>query len=149
MVRENLRQSVTIALKENIRVADKELNKLLQDETGHPITYNHYYTDNIQKARHDRAKRLLKDSMQNAIREDWDGRFHFNNSTEEINRLVTALQDRVVVDMGERACSEAQTDLDAYYKVRIHWRILTLSESKLILLGCYENFRRQCLSPSR
>ncbi|KAL2859983.1 uncharacterized protein BJX67DRAFT_375912 [Aspergillus lucknowensis] len=86
-------------------------------ETRHPITYNHYYTDNIQKARLDRSKKDLTISMDDASREDWNGEFHVSNSQFEISRLLTALQDRVVVDMTERACMDARTDLAAYYKV--------------------------------
>ncbi|KAJ5558985.1 dynamin GTPase [Penicillium sp. DV-2018c] len=34
-----------------------------------------------------------------------------------MEKLVTSIQQRVVVDMTEQACSEAQNDLNAYYKV--------------------------------
>ncbi|KAL4791635.1 Dynamin family protein [Aspergillus venezuelensis] len=89
----------------------------LDNKACHPITYNHYYTDNVQKARLDRSKKDLKVSMDNAIREDWNGRFHVSNSQVEISRLLSALQDRVIVNMTERACRDARTDLAAYYKV--------------------------------
>ncbi|KAA8641672.1 putative dynamin GTPase [Aspergillus tanneri] len=70
------------------------------------------------KARNDRSKKDLGTSLDNAINEDWKGRFHVSNSSYEISRLATSLQNhRVIVDMEERACSEAQTDLGAYYKV--------------------------------
>ncbi|KAA8651295.1 uncharacterized protein ATNIH1004_000176 [Aspergillus tanneri] len=118
-VRQNLMQSVTTTLDNNIREANKEFEKLWQDEILHPITYNHYYTDNIQKARHDRAKKYLKDSIKEAIDEDWNGEFHISDSPAEIHRLVTSLQDRVIVDMTEQACLDARTDLAAYYKVAI------------------------------
>jgi hypothetical protein len=45
------RQSLTEGIKVNLNISAKEafeeLDKLLQDEIRHPITYNHYYTDNI------------------------------------------------------------------------------------------------------
>ena len=55
--------------------------------------------------------------MYNAIQTDWNDKFHVSNSSDEIGKLVTSLQERVVVDMTEQACSEAQNDLTAYYKV--------------------------------
>lgn len=33
-----------------------ELRKLIDDEQGGPMTYNHYYTDNVQKSRLDAQK---------------------------------------------------------------------------------------------
>lgn len=36
-----------------------------------------------------------------------------------MNRMILALQKRVEVNMVDRACSEALTDLSAYYKVGI------------------------------
>lgn len=116
-VRESLTQVVNAALDINICEAHAELNRLLQDEARHPITYNHYYKDNIQKARLDRSKRHLKASMDRAINEDWNRTFHFSNSPNEINRLLSSLQDRVIVDMVEQACADARSDLAAYYKV--------------------------------
>ncbi|KAI9040408.1 putative dynamin GTPase [Aspergillus affinis] len=117
-VRENVLQYITVSMENNAKAACSELAKLLEDEAGSLITYNHYYTDNIQKARNDRSRQDLSTSLRNTIDDDWNGRFHVSNSTDEIKRLVTSLQNHgVIVNMEERACSEAQTDLDAYYKV--------------------------------
>lgn len=52
-VRQSLRRIIMNTLNENVQKAYQELIRLLHDERGHPITYNHYYTDNIQKARQD------------------------------------------------------------------------------------------------
>ncbi|KAF9892695.1 hypothetical protein FE257_001097 [Aspergillus nanangensis] len=116
--RENVFRHIIAKLDENSQCAFNELKKLVDDEAGCPITYNHYYTDNVQKARNDRLRQDLGTSLNNAINDDWNGRFHVNNSSDEISRLVTSLQNHgIIVDMDERACSEAQIDLDAYYKV--------------------------------
>ncbi|KAJ5111785.1 dynamin GTPase [Penicillium alfredii] len=116
-VRQNVQNCVEKSVQGNIKHAIDELNMLLEDEARQPITYNHYYTDNIQKARGDQSKNQIQDSMYNAIRTDWNGKFHVSNSSDEIEKLVTSLQQRVVVDMTMQACSEAQNDLTAYYKV--------------------------------
>lgn len=116
--RENICRHIVTILDENAKRAFNELSKLLDDEAGCPITYNHYYTDNVQKARNNRSKQDLGTSLNNTINEDFNGRFHVSNSSDEISRLVASLQNHgVIVDMEERACYEAQIDLDAYYKV--------------------------------
>lgn len=116
--RDNICRHITSTLDGNAKFAFDELNKLLEDEAGCPITYNHYYTDNVQKARNNRSKQDLGTSLSNTIKDDWNGRFHVSNSSDDINRLVASLQSHgVIVDMEERACYEAQIDLDAYYKV--------------------------------
>jgi hypothetical protein len=130
-VRQNLRRIITNTLNENVQKAHQELARLLHDEQGHPITYNHYYTDNIQRARQDDARASIKRSVDNAMRKEWGGTFHFSNSPEEMNRMVVALQERVDVNMVDRACSEAQTDLNAYYKVRLHRNKLPISSNTM------------------
>ncbi|GLI82220.1 hypothetical protein PoHVEF18_010645 [Penicillium ochrochloron] len=116
-VRQNVHHCVEKSVQDNIQHAINELNMLLEDEARQPITYNHYYTDNIQKARSDQSKRQIQDSIHNAIQMEWNGKFHVSNSADEIEKLVMSLQQRVVVDMSQQACCEAQNDLTAYYKV--------------------------------
>ncbi|EED11765.1 dynamin GTPase, putative [Talaromyces stipitatus ATCC 10500] len=116
-VRQSLMKTIKVTLDTNARDAYEELDKLLQDEACHPITYNHYYTDNIQKARLDRSKRALEVTMGDAIREDRHDKPRVSNSQVEIDRLLSSLQERVIVDMTELACVEAKSDLAAYYKV--------------------------------
>ncbi|XBQ87869.1 hypothetical protein V6000_003509 [Aspergillus fumigatus] len=116
--RQTISSIITEKLGDNAKGALHELSKLLADEAGYPITYNHYYTDNVQRARNNRWRQDLRTSLNNAITQDWNSRFHVNNSPDEISRLVTSLQNHhIIVDMEERACYEAEMDLDAYYKV--------------------------------
>lgn len=123
-VRDGLRRSIMDSLNDNVRQAHEELGRLLEDERGHPITYNHYYTDNIQHARHDDVKDCIQKTADNAMLRNWDGKFHFTNSSDEFKKMVAALQQNIELDMVDRACSEALTDLNAYYKVS-HQNILT------------------------
>ncbi|KAL3466423.1 P-loop containing nucleoside triphosphate hydrolase protein [Aspergillus heterothallicus] len=60
-VRQSVSKMVKAGLDLHIQHAYEELGKLLEDETRQPITYNHCYTDNIQKARLDRSKEQLTD----------------------------------------------------------------------------------------
>jgi hypothetical protein len=113
-VRQSLTEVIETTLETNAHEAHQELDKLHLDDARHPFTYNHYYTDNIQTARLDRSKRDLKVSMDDAIREDWNGKFHVSNSQLEISKLLSALQGRVIIDMTEQACMDARADLAAY-----------------------------------
>jgi hypothetical protein len=45
--REAISCIITAKLDENTEYAFDELRKLLDDEAGCPIIYNHYYTDNV------------------------------------------------------------------------------------------------------
>jgi len=118
-VHDKLRTRIMATFYENIREANLELAKLVQDEKAHLITYNHYYTDNIQKARYDDAKEGIRTSVKEATESDWGGNVHFSNYPSEMERMIVALQNRVQVNMVDRACSEALTDLHAYYKVSL------------------------------
>jgi len=95
----------------------EELNKLVADEQRHPLTYNHYYTDNVQKSRQDAQKRALRRALNLVTEEDWNGKLHISNNRLDIDRFVSALEARITVDMDKQACSEALNELNAYYKV--------------------------------
>ncbi|SPJ90330.1 related to dynamin GTPase [Fusarium torulosum] len=95
----------------------KELGKLIQDEKRSPLTYNHYYTDNVQRARLTSQRTAMKDIVSNVTKQDWHGKLHIPNCAAEIEKFVSALQARIIVNMDDQACSEALTELNAYYKV--------------------------------
>ncbi|KAK0932876.1 hypothetical protein LTR29_015546 [Friedmanniomyces endolithicus] len=94
-----------------------ELEVLIEDERHQPITYNHYYTDNVQKARQSDSQDLIKTIMRNAAEDDYGGALHVSNNSIDMQRLIKARQMRVIVDMDEQACAEARAGLNAYYKV--------------------------------
>lgn len=125
--------------------AEAELEKLHQDEKQQPITYNHYYTDNVQKARLDSTRELIKKAMSEAKDHDWNGKFHVSNNQVDAEKLLASLQNRVIVNMDKSACAEAVAGLEAYYKVLIEpQRTCAL----LIKIGCDKNVRRQRLQTS-
>ncbi|EXK25030.1 hypothetical protein FOMG_16408 [Fusarium oxysporum f. sp. melonis 26406] len=97
--------------------ASNEFEKLIQDEKRSPLTYNHYYTDNVQKARLNLQKMAVKDVVAEVMQRDWHGKLHIPNCSVEIEKFVSALQARITVNMDEQACNEAVTELNAYYKV--------------------------------
>ncbi|KAL5401303.1 hypothetical protein PMIN03_011629 [Paraphaeosphaeria minitans] len=116
-VRSSVRARIRQSLDTNLEKARSELQNILQDEAAHPIIYNHYYTDNIQNARADAAKKHLQASMDYAVANEWNGKLHVSNTQVDLKRLCSSLKSRVVVDMTEQACEESLEALNAYYKV--------------------------------
>ncbi|KAL7808701.1 P-loop containing nucleoside triphosphate hydrolase protein [Trichoderma gracile] len=92
----------------------EELGKLVDDERRGPLTYNHYYTDNVQKARLDEQRKVAQDAV--LAEKDYYGKILLDSS-QKVKDFVEKLGPKIVVDMDQQACNEAITQLDAYYKV--------------------------------
>lgn len=116
-VRQEIRDITDASLRKNFKAATEELKKLLEDEQRQPITYNHYYIDNIQNVRQDATRKLIQEAVEGTAN-DWNGKFHISNTTLDANKLLASLQKRVIVNMDEQACAEALAGLNAYYKVK-------------------------------
>lgn len=94
--------------------AEAELKQLCDDDQEQPITYNHYYTDNVQNSRLSSTRELIKRITEDSAGVDDDGD---KNSTVDVDKILASLRSRVTVDMDEQACDEAEAGLSAYYKV--------------------------------
>lgn len=116
-VREEILESASAKLQDNLQKAMDELDRLCRDERFQPITYNHYYTDNVQKDRQESLKKMVKQAMSDSAAEDWNGKLHVSNNQFDAAKLLSSLQSRINVDMDAQACSEALSGLCAYYKV--------------------------------
>jgi len=81
-----------LSLQDNKQAAEGELSRLCKDEKRQPITYNHYYSDNVQKARQDSTQKLIKETMNEASAEDWNGKLHISNNSVDAEKLVASLQ---------------------------------------------------------
>jgi DNA-directed RNA polymerase specialized sigma54-like protein len=105
-----------VKLEESKALADEELAKLVGEEKEQPITYNHYFTDNVQKARRKEVRDIMEKTMEkvNATQASFGAS---SLVTMTPDSLIASLHGNIVVDMDERACSEAMVDLEAYYKV--------------------------------
>lgn len=98
------------------RDLDGKMAELLDPHyRGHPITYNHYLTDNVQKAQSERRQRNYKVAL----------KAFFETDNLEVTKLchinplelTTFLEQRIEVDM-ECYASELTVDyMQAYYKV--------------------------------
>jgi hypothetical protein len=116
-VRDQISESASATLQENVQMAIKELENLCSDERLQPITYNHYYTDNVQNDRQESLKKMLRKAMNDSATQDWNGKLHVSNNNFDANKLLSSLQSRINVDMDAQACAEALSGLYAYYKV--------------------------------
>lgn len=118
---EAVQSEVEGILRERLENAKKlaldELEQLVDDERKSPLTYNHYYTDNVQQDRLNAQRAAIKDAIHLVTDQDWARKSHISNRPKDIERFVHSLQDRITVDMDEQACNEAMAQLNAYYKV--------------------------------
>lgn len=117
-VRFEVSEIVFASLAANLVEGKQELARLHDDEGQQPITYNHYYTDNIQRSRQDALKTAIEKAMKETTEFEWNGKLHINNNTVDGEKLLASLQRRINVDMDVQACEEALAGLNAYYKVR-------------------------------
>ncbi|TKA79240.1 hypothetical protein B0A55_06271 [Friedmanniomyces simplex] len=116
-VRNSLLNRIERVLLDSRETARLELDRLFEDKNGSPITYNHYYTDNVQNARHATTRGLIKKALEETSTVDYNHKMHISNTAVDAEKLLGALQRRVLVDMEDQACSEARQGLLAYYKV--------------------------------
>lgn len=137
---------IHIYLEESRSRADEELERLWDDNSHQPITYNHYYTDNIQNARANATRYRIKQAMHNASVGVYNGKLHISNTVADAEKLLHALQRQVSVDMEEQACSEVLAGFSAYYKVSASDFLLC---RLLSMAGGQEDIRRQHLYPGR
>jgi hypothetical protein len=113
-----LRHVINPAMEPIKESLEKDAKKVLEPhQRGHPITYNHYLTDNIQKAR--------QNDWYNAMAEKAHGYFGTTDESPvacpqsvDVRSLLQTLRSVAAeVDMDRHACSEAITCMQAYYKV--------------------------------
>lgn len=119
-------ERISNLLNDSKQSADKELEKLCNDESQQPITYNHYYTNNIENARRDTTRNWVKKAMQDASIGVYNRKLHIRNTAADAEKLMNALQRQVSVDMDDQACAEVLAGFSAYYKVSVHNRLRCL-----------------------
>jgi hypothetical protein len=99
-----------------------KLTELLDPHyNSHPITYNHYLTDNVQKAQSERRQRAFEAILKKAFGEE---QFQAGRQYSLVPQtLLNMFEKRTEVDMELYASDLAIDYMQAYYKVR---RLLTV-----------------------
>ncbi|KAK8054613.1 P-loop containing nucleoside triphosphate hydrolase protein [Apiospora phragmitis] len=85
--------------------------------SGHPITYNHYLTENVQKAQAARRRRDLEDQLKPLFRDDLQ--IGSTSRSFSLEYLLDTLSSRLEPDMDIVSCSMAIDMMEAYYKVAL------------------------------
>lgn len=85
-------------------------------DTGHPITYNHYLTDNVQKAQSRRRAQEIKKALERVLGGDYSAN-GIVNIPVNVNTLINALVSKTEADMNNYASSTATDFMEAFYKV--------------------------------
>ena len=100
------------------KIDDMISNILRPHQVGHPITYNHYLTENIQKFREERRKKSLIGKIDAFFGTDHSkGKTLCEGRPFDVKALVQSLASDTVADMDRLACSEAIDCMRAFYKV--------------------------------
>ena len=100
----------------SLRMKTDEL--LNPQKLGHPITYNHYFTETVQKTRNDHTHRSVTEKLKRFFggyypsQENLEQRYTFKMET-----LIHALGTETEANMERFACTEAISCMQAYYKV--------------------------------
>ena len=109
-------------------------------QEGHPITYNHYFTQTIQKARQEHAKKDQARRLNAFFKIRPESGPSYVNSHHGFNtgELLDASNQPTEADMDRFACSEAIYCMEAYYKVRaVINRVANCIDSIISRDSCY------------
>lgn len=94
----------------------KTTELLTPHQKSHPITYNHYFTETLQKVRNERSRNEYSQILGDVFSiNSFESPIQIRNF--HINRLIDTLVQRTEPDMNRFACSEALDCMEAYYKV--------------------------------
>ncbi|KAI2463516.1 putative dynamin GTPase [Annulohypoxylon bovei var. microspora] len=105
-------------LKETQKLAYEELEKLIDDESGPPATYNHIYAYRIQKFNGGCTKEILKPLISDAVETGWGAsKFLTPNKTELIEKAVGEIQGKVAADKADQVFRDVKVALDSYYAI--------------------------------
>lgn len=107
------------ALNQMLGILSAKTAELLKPhQKSHPITYNHYFTETLQKVRSERSKNEFSRVVKNFFGvSSLEPNFYANQHHKDLGQLVTALVQSTDPDMNRFACSEALDCMKAYYKV--------------------------------
>lgn len=99
---------------ERLEKASSELKSLLKDMSRHAITYNHYYAENIQRARQARSEERYITAINSVANWDTDVKGAITLDPAELLRALTSPNQ---ANMDDFACEEVLDGMFAFYKV--------------------------------
>jgi hypothetical protein len=105
--------TVDVALQDALTASLEELNKLLEDKTRHPMTYNHYFTTTVQKSRQHNYRTLTASAKRVCTPRAVADKVSASVKPEELQNQPGSIQQ----NMRTLSAEEALKNLHAYYKV--------------------------------
>ncbi|OJD14597.1 hypothetical protein ACJ73_09064, partial [Blastomyces percursus] len=116
-----LSMTVLPALAAALNAALKELQSIESDKQRHPITYNHYFTDTLQKAQQERfsgkLKKMTPEATVTVDQKTWVGRSGYEKRSYIDPDLLHEMLDKDIQrDMDNFSAEQALDAHDAYYK---------------------------------
>ena len=97
---------------------EKTTELLTPHQRSHPITYNHYFTETLQKLRNERNHDEYSEIVKRFFGVSSLETPYYGDRNHDLCQLVSDLVQYTEPDMNRFACSEALDCMEAYYKVR-------------------------------
>ncbi|KAK0890676.1 hypothetical protein LTR91_022708 [Friedmanniomyces endolithicus] len=143
-----LREIINPAFDGCVKKLRRKIQEVLQPhQRGHPVTYNHYFTDTIQRARGEHTKKqqskILRSFFGNKSR---SAPYGASSQDGDVEKLLEALNPEPEGNMDQFACSEATYCMEAYYKVAMKTlvdNIAVLGIESCLLEGLKDAFTAQ------
>jgi hypothetical protein len=120
--------NVDAALNKCLDDAKDELRKHLQDKTGHPSTYNHYFTATIQKMRQRKHQKMTKDAATASEIVIVDKQNNYRNHVDS-NKLTEALEKFIEPNMDVFSSQEALDTARAFYKDELKYFVNVIAKT--------------------
>ncbi|KAF1925405.1 GTP-binding protein [Didymella exigua CBS 183.55] len=121
--------NVDAALAKTLKKAKKELAKILRDKARHPSTYNHYFTDTIQKIRQRKHQKAYKDAEQaSEVIVRSHGAAEYKTYADK-DKLQDALNNAIEKDMDRFSAQEALDTQRAYYKDELKYFVNAVAKA--------------------
>ncbi|KAK0260156.1 hypothetical protein LTR35_018028 [Friedmanniomyces endolithicus] len=143
-----LREIINPAFDGCVKKLRRKIQEVLQPhQRGHPVTYNHYFTDTIQRARGEHTKKqqskILHSFFGNKSR---SAPYGIPSQDGDVEKLLEALNPEPEGNMDQFAYSEATYCMEAYYKVAMKTlvdNIAVLGIESCLLEGLKDAFTAQ------
>lgn len=134
---------IDTVMDQKLNMMNEKLSELLTPyQKGHPITYNHYFTENIQKTKEKRREAEIERRLRRYLGQKEDAAGEYANlKNAKMPGLLSALSSSTEADMDRYACSEILDCMEAFYKVG--YSNLRPQSSSDRSIGCHENVCRQ------
>ena len=107
------REIIDPLMQDRLKSLDLKLEEVLLPYIhGHPITYNHYFTEEIQAIRQERQEELITNQLSQRF-----GSAKAIPTGVQMSDLISTVTARPEANMDRFACSEILLCMEAYYKV--------------------------------